>query len=153
MWTTANLTVSTSQSFCYDDAEEHCRKYGRLYTWESALRACESLGGGWRLPTSEEWGQLAKQFSGARQDANDDGRAAFEALFTGGRSGFEARLAGNRGVDGGYAGLEAHGFYWTASEIDGRTAWFYNFGRGGKAVSRHTGGDKRMAISVRCVRN
>jgi hypothetical protein len=32
------------------------------------------------------------------------------------------------------------------------TAWFYNFGQGGRSVSSHSGGDKQMAVSVRCVR-
>ena len=54
-WTTANLNVNTSSSYCYDDAELNCRRYGRLYTWESAQRGCQSLGGGWRLPTDDEW--------------------------------------------------------------------------------------------------
>ena len=37
-WTTANLNVNASPSYCYDDAEPNCRRYGRLYTWESAQR-------------------------------------------------------------------------------------------------------------------
>jgi hypothetical protein len=40
-WTTANLNVNTSSSYCYDDAEPNCRRYGRLYTWESAQRGCQ----------------------------------------------------------------------------------------------------------------
>ena len=34
-WTTANLNANTSSSYCYGDAEPNCRRYGRLYTWES----------------------------------------------------------------------------------------------------------------------
>src|SRR5262245_59913325 len=48
-WTSDNLTVNTDQSYCFDEAELNCRRYGRLYTWESARRGCQSLGGGWRL--------------------------------------------------------------------------------------------------------
>ena len=44
-WTTANLNVNASPSYCYDDAERNCRRYGRLYTWESAQRVCQSLAG------------------------------------------------------------------------------------------------------------
>src|SRR6184192_1560069 len=44
-WTTANLNVNASPSYCYDDAERNCRRYGRLYTWESAQRVCQSFGG------------------------------------------------------------------------------------------------------------
>src|SRR5262245_52388612 len=54
-WTTANLNVDASPSYCYDDAEANCRQYGRLYTWDSAQRVCQSLGDGWRLPTDAEW--------------------------------------------------------------------------------------------------
>ena len=91
-WTTANLNVNTSPSYCYDDAELNCRQYGRLYTWESAQRACQSLGDGWRLPTDDEWMQLAKRYGGAHDDSADKGRAAYTVLMSGGKSGFDAVL-------------------------------------------------------------
>jgi hypothetical protein len=59
-WMTENLNVNAGGSYCYADAEPNCRRYGRLYTWESAQQACQSLGGGWRLPTTDEWRNLAK---------------------------------------------------------------------------------------------
>src|SRR5687767_3849785 len=37
-WTTDNLNVNTGPSYCYEDAELNCRRYGRLYTWKSAQR-------------------------------------------------------------------------------------------------------------------
>ena len=72
-WTTANLNVNTSPSYCYDDAETNCRRYGRLYTWESARRGCQSLGDGWRLPTDEEWRKMAKHYGGLGNDAAERG--------------------------------------------------------------------------------
>jgi uncharacterized protein (TIGR02145 family) len=59
-WTTDNLNVDTNRSYCYEGAELNCRRYGRLYTWESAQRGCQSLGDGWRLPTNDEWRQMSK---------------------------------------------------------------------------------------------
>src|SRR5688572_28118740 len=97
-WTTANLNVNTSSSYCYDDAEPNCRRYGRLYTWESAQRGCQSLAGGWRLPTDDEWRQMAKHYGGLGNDSPDKGRAAYTALLSGGTSGFNAVLGGNRSV-------------------------------------------------------
>jgi uncharacterized protein (TIGR02145 family) len=151
-WTTANLNVSMSPSYCYDDAELNCRRYGRLYTWESAQRGCQSLGDGWRLPTDDEWRQMAKRYGGVIDDSADKGRAAFTALMSGGTSGFNAVLGGNRS-NGQYERLEAHGVYWTASENDPVSAPFYNFGKGGQALNRQPQGEKQMAISARCVRD
>ena len=150
-WTTANLNVTASPSYCYDDVETNCRRYGRLYTWASAQRVCGALGDGWRLPTDEEWRQLAKGYGGVSDDSSDKGRAAFVALSSGGTSGFNAVLGGNRS-EGQYARMEAHGFYWTASDNDPSSAPFYNFGQDGQALHRQPQGEKQMAISVRCVK-
>jgi len=151
-WTTHNLNVEIIGSYCYADAERNCRQYGRLYTWESAQRGCRSLGDGWRLPTDDEWRQLAKQYGGVSADSNEGGKAAYRALLIGGGSGFNAMLGGGRDEDGKYARLEAHGFYWTASESEPGNALFYNFGKGGLAFHRQTSGEKQRAFSVRCVR-
>ena len=150
-WTTANLNVNVSPSYCYDDAEPNCRRYGRMYPWESAQRVCQSLGDGWRLPTDDEWRQMAKRYGGVSDDSADKGKAAFTALLSGGTSGFNAVLGGNRS-DGRYARLDAHGFYWTASDNDAGSAPYYNFGKNGQALHRQPQGEKLMAISVRCVR-
>jgi uncharacterized protein (TIGR02145 family) len=151
-WTTANLNINTSSSYCFDDAEPNCRRYGRLYTWESAQRGCQLLGDGWRLPTDDEWRQMATHYGGLGNDSPDKGKAAYTALLTGGTSGFNAVLGGNRSIDGKYERLEAHGIYWTASENDQTTAPWYNFGKGSQAFHRGPQGRKQMAVSVRCVR-
>ena len=152
-WTTRDLHLNVTPSYCYDDAELNCRRYGRLYTWESARRGCQSLGEGWRLPTDDEWRQLAKHYGGVSEDSDDRGKAAYKALLIEGNSGFDALLGGGRSDDGKYARLEAHGFYWTTSESDPASGWFYNFGRGGQALHRQSGGEKQRAFSVRCVRD
>ena len=152
-WTTQNLNVNIALSYCYEDADQNCRKYGRLYTWESAQKACPSLGTGWRLPTEAEWRQLAKHYGGVFEDSTDSGKAAYTSLLIGGRAGFNAVLGGGRAGDGQYARGEAHGFYWTASENDPATAWFYNFGKGRPALYRQEKGEKERAFSVRCIRD
>jgi uncharacterized protein (TIGR02145 family) len=151
-WMRHNLDVNTVPSYCYQDAELNCRRYGRLYTWESARRVCQSLGDGWRLPTDDEWRRMAKHYGGVSEDSDDKGKSAYKALLAGGASGFNALLGGGRSEDGQYARLEAHGFYWTASETDPAGGWFYNFGRGGQALHRQSGGEKLGAFSVRCVK-
>ena len=70
----------------------------------------------------------------------------------GGAAGFNAVLGGGRSGDGEYARLNAHGFYWTASEHNPAAARFYNFARGSLALYRQPDGEKVSAFSVRCVR-
>jgi uncharacterized protein (TIGR02145 family) len=105
-----------------------------------------------RFPTDDEWRRMAKHYGGVSEDSDDRGKAAYKALLAGGRSGFNALLGGGRSDEGPYARLEAHGFYWTASESDPASGWFYNFGRGGQALHRQSGGEKQRAFSVRCVK-
>lgn len=151
-WTTSNLNVDVAPSYCYDDDASNCRRYGRLYTWEAAQRVCQSLAGGWRLPTDDEWRRMATRYGGVSSDSSDKGESAFTSLVSGGMSGFDAVFGGNRS-DGKYARSEAHGFYWTSSDIDPLSAPFYNFGKNGQALHRQPEGEKEMALSVRCVRD
>ena len=152
-WTTANLDLDVAGSYCYEHSEVNCGRYGRLYTWDAARAGCQSLGDGWHLPTDDEWREMTKHYGGIRDESSDSGKTAYAALLAHGSSGFNALLGGNRSENGQYERLEAHGFYWTATDSTLSTAWFYNFGRGGRSVNRHREGDKRMAVSVRCVRD
>jgi uncharacterized protein (TIGR02145 family) len=152
-WTTTNLNVAIEDSYCYDGREEHCLHYGRLYTWAAAQRACQALGGGWRLPTNDDWARMARPYGGVRDESADGGKAAFAALVPGGSSGFDASFGGGRDVQGQYARLDAHGFYWTATESGAGTAWLYNLGRNGGILNRHRDGETPRAYAVRCLRD
>ncbi len=54
-WMAENLNFQTENSWCYDNDSNNCKKYGRLYTIQSASEACPD---GWRLPTNEELQEL-----------------------------------------------------------------------------------------------
>jgi hypothetical protein len=60
-WMAENLNVKTDGSWCYDNKESNCEKYGRLYSWNAAMTACPA---GWHLPSRDEWGELAKAAGG-----------------------------------------------------------------------------------------
>ncbi|SHL32105.1 major paralogous domain-containing protein [Fibrobacter intestinalis] len=55
VWMAENLNYATTNSYCYNDIESNCIKYGHLYTFEAALGACPN---GWHLPTLEEFETL-----------------------------------------------------------------------------------------------
>ena len=56
-WMAENLNFKTDNSLCFEKKDANCTKYGRLYTWDEAKKACPE---GWRLPKKEEWEALFK---------------------------------------------------------------------------------------------
>jgi uncharacterized protein (TIGR02145 family) len=60
-----NYNSNTFDSYCYNDRPSNCDKYGRLYTWEAAKKACPS---GWHLPTKAEFEILITAIGGAAMD-------------------------------------------------------------------------------------
>jgi len=63
-WMAENLNYETlSGSWCYADSDSYCGKYGRLYDWNAAKKACPA---GWRLPSRGEWARLSLAVGGVR---------------------------------------------------------------------------------------
>ena len=57
IWMAENLNYKIGNSWCYDNKDANCKKYGRLYTWNAAMKACPE---GWRLPDREDWRELTR---------------------------------------------------------------------------------------------
>lgn len=152
-WMTSNLNINIPGSYDYENTEQKINQYGRLYTWQSAQEGCRLLGEGWRLPTNEDWQKMAKWYGGVSDESDDGGQAAYLALISGGNAAFNAVYGGRRDADGNYSRVDAHGFYWTATQSDSANAWLYNFGKNGKILNHHQDGQKQMAISVRCIKD
>lgn len=157
IWMTQNLNHAIPDSWCYDDEPQKCRRYGRLYTWESAQSACSKLG--WRLPTDQEWQAITKRFGGAtNSDLLNEGQRAYEALIDGGTTGFNVLLGGFRYPEHpNYHltfGLGEQGTYWTATEASILTAWSYTFSFFyGSVYRQHELDSKNHGKSSRCVKD
>ena len=63
IWMAENLNYDNKDGYssCYDDKEENCTKYGRLYRWSAADKACPA---GWHLPTRKDWYDLFQTVGG-----------------------------------------------------------------------------------------
>ena len=59
-WMSENLNYAMEGSYCYADDPANCAEFGRLYTYDAALRACPA---GWHIPTRDEWWTLAESFN------------------------------------------------------------------------------------------
>ena len=114
-WMAENLNYQTQDSYCYGDDESDCSKYGRLYKWEAAVKACPS---GWHLPSKEE---LKKLFSsvGGKEVAGKSLKTK-EGWNNGGNGtdafGFSALPAGSREISGGYNDEGYRARFWSSTE-------------------------------------
>jgi len=107
VWMAENLNYEAEDSKCYDNKPENCKKYGRLYKWDTATKACSK---GWHLPNDKEW-QILVDFAGGLEVAgkklkskegwNGEGNGTDEYGF--------AALSGGRGSDRrGYSDEDEH---------------------------------------------
>lgn len=49
--------------YAYDNNEANVATYGRLYTWDAAVRVAASIEG-WHLPSDAEWNTLTAYLGG-----------------------------------------------------------------------------------------
>jgi len=186
-WMAENLNYNIAGGKCYGEGgktavndnlvtlspaeiQANCEKYGRLYDWETATKACP---GGWHLPDSYEWDKLlyyvdgkcaespyesktAGKYLKAQSGWNDyKGKSSngtdnfgFYALPSGKASNFNA----SDGIWTAFSYAGEQSYWWTSSEWQQHSAyhrsidydeWVY-FGTSGKNSSFY---------SVRCVKD
>jgi len=156
MWMAENLNFVTDSSWCYDDADSNCTKYGRLYNWDAAMNSCPA---GWRLPDTTDWRDLAKTVGGidsagkklkSKTGWQNDGNGTDEF-------GFSALSGGGRRTDGVFTYLGEDGTWWSAREWrtrkdakDGAYFWSILYNDDYLYISPS---DKIVGFSVRCVRD
>jgi len=151
-WMAENLNYDARDSKCYGNGSVSCEKYGRLYNWEAANKACPS---GWHLPSSAEWDVLMIAVGGSMSAAtklkaksgwhyNGNGTDEF---------GFSALPGGDGNhPDGDFLNVGLYGSWWTASELsDGLAYYRFMFYYYGEAY--WTGNYKSKLLSVRCVKD
>jgi len=168
-WMTENLNYTTSDSWCYDDSTNNCDKYGRLYTWKAAMKACP---GNWHLPTDEEW-KILEQFVGMTKEEADiflyrgEGKGTMLKSKSGWEDishqdtgynmiGFNALPAGYRMYsDGSFVGKTKNARWWSGStEIwKGNTYAFRRCIYYDKTGIDRDAATPSLGFSVRCVKN
>jgi uncharacterized protein (TIGR02145 family) len=158
-WMAQNLNYRTdSGSWCYNDSLSYCKKYGRLYEWDVAIKACPT---GYHLPFHEEWGDLARAAGGTGEYGNK-GPAGIKLKAKSGWKkskkyirtddyGFSALPGGvYASMPGKFGGASGRGYWWTATEFGIDLAYgrsmYYNY----DYVDGYLG-DKIYGFSVRCV--
>lgn len=153
-WMAENLNYKTTDSWWYDNKSSNGDKYGRLYTWQAAKKACPN---GWHLPSDDEWWKMAiyygKACSSSKNNTKGDaGKSVYKALMQGGSTGFSAMLGGFRYSDGNFSTLDDHGYFWSSSDYDSSGAVGYFFYSSDKKLC-HSYDDKSVGRSCRCLQD
>jgi uncharacterized protein (TIGR02145 family) len=140
LWMAENLNVNVPGSWYYNDDPTMGSKYGRLYSWDAANKACPA---GWHLPSEKEWEQLIAFLGG--EDV------AGKHLKCGNSSGFNAVLGGLTSV-GNYRLLDTYGTFWSSTSYDKDHAWYFYITSSGSGITK-TYFTKNYGFSVRYVKN
>jgi len=132
-WLAENLNTNTENgsSSCYFDNPESCESFGRLYSLEGAEEGCDALGSNWRVPSLEDWYELADYYGGYTNfdgTVEGDPDAAYRAMSFGGSSGFDVKLGGlYEGDSESYNLLSVNGIYWTTTTNQFGNKWSFCF--------------------------
>jgi len=133
-WMAENLNFKTDSSFCFGKKDANCAKYGRLYTWDDAKKACPE---GWHLSKKEEWDALLKAGQKLGFDLHGDKAGDFLraktgwSAFKGGKNG--TNELGFSALPGGYT--LGGDFVGQASGADITGAWWMDLDKGADAGS------------------
>jgi len=148
IWMAENLNYKISSgSWCYDNIEENCNKYGRLYDWETAMKACPS---GWHLPTKKGFEALLKTINDNGISLKTVGQGIKDGAGTN-TSGFSALLAGNRNLNGSFRNLDVYTYFWSSTEYYGNSAYTMSLGYYNSDVGLYYN-NKKYGFSVRCIK-
>ena len=172
VWMAENLNYETDSSFCYNNNESNCTKYGRLYRWAAAVGKSESECGygktcslpsgniqgvcqeGWHLPSMAEWDTLFNAVGGQSTaakvlkstsgwESNGNGSDAF---------GFSALPAGYRYSNGDYDDEGDYAYFWSSTELSSGSAYtMYLLYYGDSAYLSNR--SKDYGFSVRCIKD
>jgi len=168
-WMAENLNYDTAEAsgttptaagaWCYENADSNCVKYGRLYSWKTAMvgepssdkNPSEVQGicpAGWHLPSRPEWfdlhtavNQSAKTLIPTNLNGTDD-------------YGFSALPGGYRNSDGSFNDVGSRSNWWTTTEIGsyGARLWYMKF-NDDYGMGESNDGYKRSGLSVRCIQD
>lgn len=158
---TTQTNDSNLQKYCYGDNTGNCLTDGGLYQWDEAMQysVTELAQGvcpdGWHIPTDAEQNTLDQSLNDTTCNANRIGdwdcANAGTKLQTGGTSGFEGLLAGNRNANGSFHGRGSSAAFWS-STLSGPDAWNRVLNTGYSTVYRlHY--DQARGFSVRCLQD
>ena len=171
-WMAENLNFETDDSECYDNDASNCEKYGRLYSWGTAMdgagafsengKGCGNANtcletfpvrgicpSGWHLPDKYEWETL---FIAARGYTRAGKILKSQSGWGDGGNGSDA-VGFSVLFDGLGASVDdSRAHFWTSTETSGEVAYWIGF-RGVNDYVTNLEFDKDNFVYVRCLKD
>jgi len=158
VWMAENLNYEAKGSKCYKNEPANCKQYGKLYNWNTAIKACPK---DWHLPSNAEWNVLMKYVNPNCLDNEKCGGAGTKLKATSGWNyngngedayGFAALPGGFCYSNGYFVYIGNGGTWWSASENGADLAYYrniaYDYG-----IVYYNDVNKADLLSVRCVQD
>jgi uncharacterized protein (TIGR02145 family) len=154
-WMAENLAYKIDGAcWAFGDVANNVEKYGYLYNWEAAKKACPA---GWHLPSDAEWNTLITYLGGkdvaGRKMKTTTGWNPDSTLNGTNESGFCALPAGERLAEMGMFSIpEWSACFWSETPLQGTGVW--------TCLLLYTGNEAKLdirdfqaGVSVRCVKD
>ena len=154
VWMAENLKYKADYSYCYENSDENCKKYGRLYTIKNGYNASDLCPAGWHVPDSTEWEVLFKSVGGRNvagihlksttgwdESSADLGVDDFS---------FSALPGGIKSQGSSFGYKDQNAFFMSSTEA-GDTVYVVNLLYSAKDATFRPDFDKNHSVSVRCV--
>lgn len=127
LWMKQNLRYNlTSAKQCFLEDSVFCKRHGRFYTYNEALKACPT---GWHLPNDGEW----------RDYQRDQSKLDWDNLGRGGCRDWDE-----------YCDETYTGHYWSSTSVEKDTGRGWEFRRQARSINR-TDESVHKGLYVRCV--
>ncbi len=145
---------SIVEKYAFDNDTSNFALYGGLYDWNEMMNYNSMEGGqgicpdGWHVPTKDEFDELVETVGGRD--------IAGKQLMTGGSSGFNFELGGERTMKGGFStSASEDGGIWTSktNPTDNKRAYHFYFTKGSDNIASHSADFKVIGHSVRCIKD
>lgn len=154
-WMAENLKVTRDPggnpitSYFYEDDSLQFGKYGRLYTWQTAMKNSEEENAqgiapdGWHIPSLADWEELVRYLGGVENVA--------EQISVDGPIGFDAHLSGGADFRGNFVYFNRYAMFWTSTTTSEERA--YHVGISDEKKWDRFAAMKGARIHIRCVKN
>ena len=154
-WMAENLDYDVIGSTCYNNSNDSCARYGRLYTWDAAMKACPK---GWHIPLDAEWDILVEYAGGWSTAGTTLKSLSYWESYSGVPKGtddlgFSALPGGIGSSYGSFGNTGIVGGWWSSTENDAYyDACYWNMIYNNEGVYRYNS-SKTDLYSVRCVQD